>query len=126
VIRATALASSAIGRYRFRDQIHPFCLAGDVDLCGCRLSATGADVRGTPLGVASQDVGDDDLGALDREQASLRLTHAMSAAGDDRNFVFQTHNAPRFAYAAIIIMLPRSLPSALGRWTPPQRFGSLA
>ena len=68
-------------------------------LCGCRLSATGADIRGDPFGIASQDVGNDDFGAFDREQASLRLTHAMSTAGDNRDFILQTHRDPRFVCA---------------------------
>jgi hypothetical protein len=46
------------------------------------------DVRGDPFGIASQDVSDEDFGAFVREQASLRLTHPMRAAGDNRNFVF--------------------------------------
>jgi hypothetical protein len=36
--------------------------------------------------------GDNDLGALRREQPHLGFTHAVGTTGDDRNFVLQTHD----------------------------------
>jgi hypothetical protein len=87
----------AIGRHRLGDQIDPFRLIGDVDLRGRSLPVTDADVGGDGISITCQDIGDNDLGALRREQPRFGFAHAMSGAGDDRNFVLQTHDRPRLA-----------------------------
>jgi hypothetical protein len=41
----------------------------------------------TVFGITCQDIGDNNLGALRREQPRFGFAHAMSATRNDRNFV---------------------------------------
>jgi hypothetical protein len=104
-----------ISRHRFGYQSDPLRLAGDVDLRSRGLSVTGANGGGHGFGIASQDIGDNDLGALRREQPRLGFTHAMGAAGDDRNFVLQTHDRASFAWVMSISVPDRCLLCAFRR-----------
>ena len=82
----------AIGRQCLANQTRPFCFVGDVDLGRECLATAGADGGGDHVRVLSKDVGDDDLGTLVREKLSLGFAHAVGAAGNYRNLLFQAHH----------------------------------
>jgi hypothetical protein len=98
---------------------------------GNGFAATGADAAGDSLGVAPQDIGDDNLGAFRRKQPRLGFAHAVSAASDDRNLVVQphdclppflsrehTHSGPVFAMRSLLpdhMLVAENPPSFIAR-----------
>ena len=64
---------------------------GYVETLEAGLSAVGPDRVGDRLAFGLQHVGDDDLGALAREQPRRGGSHPGRRPGDDGNLVLQTH-----------------------------------
>src|SRR5689334_16953393 len=67
---------ASVGLQSFGDQRLPLRLARNVDCGGGRLAVGVLDVSGDTLGLAAQNIGDDDLGALLGEEARLGFAHA--------------------------------------------------
>src|SRR5215208_7635235 len=81
----------AIGLDRLADQRQPVRLAGDVDRRGGSIASSRTDISGDRFSLLLEDICDDDPGSLLGKEPRLRLAHPMCCAGDDCDFVLQTH-----------------------------------
>ena len=61
---------------------------------GRRFAARLLDFAGDLFGFAILNIGDDDFGPFLGQSMSIGFADANAAAGDDRNFFFQTHKNP--------------------------------
>ncbi len=110
----------AIGLQRFGDQRLPLRLAGDVDRRRAGFAAGVTDLGGDALGLAAENVGDHDSGALLRKEARLGLAHAVPRPGDDRDLVLEAHRSlPRIG------QVDRVSPSCAASFVKRRRRGDL-
>ena len=91
----------AVGGQRRLDGLLPVLVAGDVELHEDCVAAHFANLGGRPLALLQQDVGQDDLCALSREQPGSRAAEAHQLAFDSRgragnksDLAFQAHRSP--------------------------------
>jgi len=95
-------------------------LAGDVDRRRTGFAAGIADIGRDALGLAAENVGDHDSGALLREEARLGLAHAVPRPGDDRDLVLEAHRSlPRIG------QVDRVSPSCAASFVKRRRRGDL-